>query len=570
MIKNTFLTLAALAMSTIPTTRAHACGGFFCNTQPVDQSAERIIFVANPDDTVTMAVQITYDGSADEFAWILPLGEVPDPESLDVLHTSVFGTVEGQTSPVFVAPEDCNRPDRSRSVSFDSSAPNAGSPGGVDVAFTKNVGPFTAAAVESEDPAALVAWLKENGYRVTPVMEPFIELYTKEGKKFLALKLQDSKDVQDIQPFAFTLPGQAPSIPLRMTAIAAEPEMGLIIHIFGDMRFGPANWPDIEVKGSDIPWVANEFGGVQSVGYFSTVAKKIDEEGGLGWVTEFAGSAENIRSQLTFNGDPNNEWIDEDVREGHRKLAELIGDAPYATRLYARLSAEEMKSDPIFRRTAGDDVARTVQLTRYVGGRDMCPWFPRNNPCDVVTCGAAGTCRPAIGDNGSLVASCACLPGASARNAVSSNGTASTVCQDQRVSFVNPGDRQSPTDTPLADPCAGFSCGEGGECVAVNMRPTCVCAKGRVALGAVENGTGLPTVSCESPQIPVYDAFYDGSLPPIMEQANVREIQAMPGDRLPQDVITDDGCSVNRRAPSRVAFGLLLLVGIVFARRRRT
>src|SRR5262245_12426023 len=44
---------------------AHACGGFFCSTAPVDQSSERIVYGLEADGTLTMAVQIQYRGSDD-------------------------------------------------------------------------------------------------------------------------------------------------------------------------------------------------------------------------------------------------------------------------------------------------------------------------------------------------------------------------------------------------------------------------------------------------------------------------------------------------------------------------
>lgn len=556
---------------------ADACGGFFCSTQPVDQSAERIIFVANPDATTTMAVQITYAGDAEDFAWILPLGEVPDPDSLQVLDTSVFTTVEQVTNPNFTAPESCLQAAASRGGDRVAFASADDSEGGVGVAFTTNVGPFTASAVESDDPQALTQWLRDNDYNVTPAMEPFIKLYTEEGKKFLALKLQDGTDSSDIQPFAFTLPGEAPSIPLRMTAIAAEPEMGLIIHIFGDRRFGSANWPTIEIASHEIPWIANDFGGAQQIGYFAAVAKKIDKAGGLGWVTEYADSSDAVRQRIEqvaefaegSLGDPAAEAL---VRDGHNSLSEMIADAPYVTRLYARLSAEEMKSDPIFKRVDGGNVSNQITLSRYVGGRDMCPWFGETDPCAVVTCGAAGSCRAVSDGSGGLVASCACLPGTSARFA-GGNTTASTVCQDQRVSFVNPGDRPTPESAPLADPCVGFNCGTGGECVAVNMRPTCVCSQGRVARGTMDFSGVEPVqnIDCVTPASPVRDSFYDGTTPEIMTDANVRDVQAVPAARLPEDAIVEGDCSLQRNhAPTSVLFFLLALVGISARRRGAT
>ena len=77
------------------------------------------------------------------------------------------------------------------------------------------MGPYDVAVVGSADPSQLVSWLRSAGYRITPAMEPYVAQYTAAGMSFLALKLQRSAGVKDIQPFRFTLPGTAPSIPLR-------------------------------------------------------------------------------------------------------------------------------------------------------------------------------------------------------------------------------------------------------------------------------------------------------------------------------------------------------------------
>src|SRR5262252_10922438 len=57
---------------------SRACGGFFCSTTPIDQTAERIIFTVNGNSTITAYVQISYTGQRDAFAWVVPVPPVPD------------------------------------------------------------------------------------------------------------------------------------------------------------------------------------------------------------------------------------------------------------------------------------------------------------------------------------------------------------------------------------------------------------------------------------------------------------------------------------------------------------
>jgi hypothetical protein len=84
------------ALSSPPT--AHACGGFFCQTVPVVQSGEQIVYAVEDDGALTMSVRIAYQGEAPEFAWILPVPETP---TLSLGTTALFDALEGATRPSF-------------------------------------------------------------------------------------------------------------------------------------------------------------------------------------------------------------------------------------------------------------------------------------------------------------------------------------------------------------------------------------------------------------------------------------------------------------------------------------
>jgi hypothetical protein len=205
---------------------AQACGGFFCGRTPVDQTAERILFAVGGGST-TMAVQIQYTGDAADFAWVLPLGEVPDVESLAVFPQRALTALDANTGPRFQLPSDgaCYNtfgfPTAAGGAQDAGASPIDTPPPPVTIHFEVEVGPDEAAAVESTDPQALIDWLRPRGYRVPAAMEPYIAAYTKEGMKFLALKLLPDQGAGDIQPLRFTLPGESPSIPIRLTSLAA-------------------------------------------------------------------------------------------------------------------------------------------------------------------------------------------------------------------------------------------------------------------------------------------------------------------------------------------------------------
>jgi len=570
---------------------AAACGGFFCGRQPVDQTAERILFEVG-QDSVTMTTQISYSGAAEDFAWVLPLSAVPDPNSLAVTQLKALVALDANSGPQFVVPNDpaCNQyvlypQANAGGVDYDDAS--AGPPP-VEVYIRQTVGDYDVAVIESADPAALIAWLRDEGFRITAPIEPYIERYTSEGLKFLALKLIDAADVTDIKPFRFTLPGTTPTIPLRMTALAAEPEMSILAFVLADQRFEGKNWPNVEIADDQIRWSPYSVFGGNGNNWASLVAQSVDAAGGQGWVTELAGPTANYAEQVRLQVEGGNFATDEDRLAADELLAALTAH-PYMTRLYTRLSAEEMSSDPVLGRTSLGDVSNQHQLSRFVNGEDMCIDMTSTDPCDFSTCGAGGLCRPVTqySDRNAItppVAGCACVPGATARATFAPDGTPTVICQDGRMSFLNAGDRETPDADVVPDACAGYDCGEHGQCTAMNMTPTCVCDQGYVAVGTID-GSGTRRMSCVTPDEPVPTSFYDKRLPALSELGGGRTVDipsVMPATPEPTSEdfpmprssgASSGGCSVAAGTCETGAPGagwLLAALGAATARRRRT
>ena len=197
--------LGAAGMAFLIQHAALACGGFFCTNSPVDQNAERIIFTQNRDGTISAYVQIQYTGSAEGFSWILPLPEAIGVEDVEVPEDAMaaFLELEVATDPVFIPPPipECALQD----VRFMAVAESAAT-GEVTVFASGAVGPYGFDVIGSEDPEAVVNWLRDNGYQVTTEMEPLIDVYVMEEFAFLAMRLLPDKEAQDVEPVKITYP----------------------------------------------------------------------------------------------------------------------------------------------------------------------------------------------------------------------------------------------------------------------------------------------------------------------------------------------------------------------------
>ncbi|MDD9946892.1 MAG: DUF2330 domain-containing protein [Myxococcales bacterium] len=286
---------------------AAACGGLFCNNnQPVNQTAERIIFVDNGDDTTTAVIEIQYQGPSERFAWVLPVPDIANPDDdIRVSSTIALDRLQQATNPQYnlrLRFEDgCAVP---------TAMPAAGTPGAgamlapetaaadtaVTVEASGSVGPFdwTLLGVDLEkgdDPVQeAVDWLEDNDYDVTAIGPDLLRPYLEAGNKLLAVKLTKGNDTGAIRPLMITYAGDKPSIPIRPTAVAAEDDMAIMVFVGGGDRAIPRNYNLLELNEALIDWYQ------PMRNYNEVVTAAANEAGGHGFVTEYADLASNLQN----------------------------------------------------------------------------------------------------------------------------------------------------------------------------------------------------------------------------------------------------------------------------------
>jgi hypothetical protein len=325
MMNRNRLFLIAVLMIVGITSSVFACGGLFCQNVPVDQQAERIIFTVNGDSTISAYVQINYTGSAPDFSWVVPVPSVPQ---VDVAEIATFDELSNLTAPIFFPPlmPECAAIPMSAVA---ESAVGGSADGDVSVLASGTAGPYAYDVVTSPDPNALIIWLRDNSYRITEEMEPLVAVYTDEGMVFLAMKLQPEEGVQDIQPIVMTYESQMPMIPLRLTAVAATPNMGVLTWIFADAQAVPVNYANPTIKEDNLRVDFGSFGGTN---YLNLLDQTVDLYQGRAFVTEYA----QPTSSLVSSG-PSDPLV-----------IEMLRKYDYVTRFFGRISPEEMTVDPVF------------------------------------------------------------------------------------------------------------------------------------------------------------------------------------------------------------------------------
>ncbi len=431
--------IAALALTPLialaaPAT-ALACGGLFCDTsQPVNQSAERILFGFD-GQTLRMHVQIAYQGPPTEFGWLLP---APDDVEVDQSSEELFQLLDRSFAPRFILQTEfgagCDDWLNDR-ADFDSApAPNAGGGGeeGVQVLSREAVGPFDVAKLRVEGVSDLRDWLDANGYQIPEATDEKLAPYVDRGAAFVAVKLLPGRDAGDISPLRLSFTASNPAIPIVPTSVAAEPDMGIIVHVLGGSRAIPMNYRHVLINEAAIDWQ----GGGQN--YPDVVSQAADEANGKAFATDYAGAAgqppqpiedgivQRVReaetaqdiinalgifdvffqpldadlqrvlptglilpddlpltdylncpgcyegAEIMVDGPALAARIEDEVNPPREDLAALFAANPFLTRLYSTLSASEMDLDPEFQFNAdlGEVPNRRVAIQRVHCGND--------------------------------------------------------------------------------------------------------------------------------------------------------------------------------------------------------
>ena len=298
------LTLSGLSIALLSMTTAEdaaACGGLFCsNANPVNQAAERIIF-SSDGGTVTAAIEIQYEGPAHEFAWVLPVpaGEV----EVGVASTVSFDRLQAASNPQYnlqvTFDQGCEQPVFATTGAVAGGAPTAtadtagqddGAAEAVTVVNQGKAGPYDFVQIEvdesADDPADVaIEWLTGEGFDVTDTGPDVLRPYLADGLNLIAFRLSKDQDSGSIRPLLLTYESANPMIPIIPTAVAAKPDMGVMVWVLGSGRAIPSNFYHLELNEAVINWFN------PTPTYNDVIIAAADEAGGQGFVTEQAGAA---------------------------------------------------------------------------------------------------------------------------------------------------------------------------------------------------------------------------------------------------------------------------------------
>lgn len=294
--------LAAVALLTVYVlpVPSHACGGFFCQLTPINQAAEQIVF-RQDGDQITAMVQIQFQGDAEDFSWVVP---VPSTPTYEVGSNSAFTDLERVTRPQFNlsrSGQECFIDNggfdtdsvASSPVSLSESAADAG----VVVEDVQDVGGYVVTLISGDNAESISQWLMDNGYDLTEEGEQLLAPYVAEQMKFAAVKLQQNRGTGSIQPLIMKYQSDKPVVPIRLTAVAAVEDMGVLVWLLGDARAVPENYLHVTPNYTRLNWFVGSQNAYSS--YQTLITDAMNEAGGQGFATDYAGRFDNLTESFT-------------------------------------------------------------------------------------------------------------------------------------------------------------------------------------------------------------------------------------------------------------------------------
>ena len=160
-------------------TFAWACVGFAPPGQSVNFGDQSSIIVWNPETKTEHFVRNAFfDSKAKDFGFVAATPSMPE---LSEANEHIFEVL------------DSLKPQDERQVNS-AAASTGATTKSVEVLQMVDVGKYQAATIRSDDPAAMTAYLKQNGYATRPDSDEWIKFYTDMKWVFTAFKVRKGTD----------------------------------------------------------------------------------------------------------------------------------------------------------------------------------------------------------------------------------------------------------------------------------------------------------------------------------------------------------------------------------------
>lgn len=173
-MKIKLVALAAIVSFIILPGITNADGGFFYHYQEdiTEPSQKAVIFYNESNHLENLILQVRYEGNVSDFAWIVPLPNIPNMKEVDaeIFYELMALTAKNYDGRGFLAP-------------------NGKGKGNVTLIKREQVGIYDVSVLNATNASALLNWLNQNDYFIPKETESIIQYYINKGWCFAAIKI---------------------------------------------------------------------------------------------------------------------------------------------------------------------------------------------------------------------------------------------------------------------------------------------------------------------------------------------------------------------------------------------
>jgi hypothetical protein len=361
---------AALALALAPACALAFCGFYVAkaNTDLFNQASKVVFARHDGKSVITMAND--YQGALQEFALVVPVPSVLERGQIHVTENALVDHLDAYTAPRLVEYFDedpCRVREELRATTAAEPAPPEDAAGagalGVTIEARYTVGEYDIVILSAEQSGGLLAWLRQEGYRLPDGAGPVLAGYLAGGMKFFLAKVdlaeQSKLGYSYLRPLQIAFESESFMLPIRLgTLNAAGPQELFLFLLTRAGRAAAANYRTVGIPTDlDLPlFVEDEFGAFYTA-MFDTLATKEDMRAvfleyawDMTWCDPCAAdplSFEELRELGVF-------WILDEMEAGGRMPQPSAGFAPevFVTRLHLRYDGESFPDDLQLRESA--------------------------------------------------------------------------------------------------------------------------------------------------------------------------------------------------------------------------
>ena len=253
--------------------------------------ASKVAIMRDGDRTV-ITMSNDYQGALKEFAMVVPVPVVLEEGQIHVTDNAIIDHLDAYTSPRLVEYFDedpCTMNDeimvtgalRAPKAATAESRRDGDAALGVTVEAEYTVGEYDIQILSAKESGGLVAWLRQNGYKLPDGADQTLGSYIKQGTKFFVARInldeQAKTGLKYLRPLQIAFESRKFMLPIRLGTLNADGKQELFV--FALTRAGrveTTNYRTVKLPtGATVPtYVKDEFGEF----YKAMFAEQVDRE----------------------------------------------------------------------------------------------------------------------------------------------------------------------------------------------------------------------------------------------------------------------------------------------------